>query len=50
MSSADTDGFDVEIEPEPMEKGRGKRIKKINKLYSLEDFTRHWDNDGSDVE
>jgi hypothetical protein len=30
--------------------GRGKRKKMRNKLYSLVDFTRHWDNDDSDIE
>lgn len=32
------------------EEGRGKRKKKANMLYRLEDFARHWDNETSDVE
>jgi hypothetical protein len=30
--------------------GRGKRRKTMNRLYRLDDFARHWDNDGSDIE
>jgi hypothetical protein len=32
------------------EEGRGKRKKRPNRLYSLVDFARHWDNEGSDIE
>jgi hypothetical protein len=35
---------------EPVEGGRGKRRKTANKLYSSAAFTRHWDNDQSDVD
>lgn len=32
------------------EEGRGKRKRTANKMYSLAHFTRHWDNDLSDIE
>jgi hypothetical protein len=30
--------------------GRGKRKRVANRLYSLADFTQHWDGNGSDIE
>jgi hypothetical protein len=57
MSSGDAERLDIsqnEAElalPEaPKEEGRGKRVKKANKLYGLQDFARHWDDEASDVE
>ena len=32
------------------EGGKGKRKRTENSRYRLEDFARHWDNDGSDIE
>jgi hypothetical protein len=32
------------------QEGRGKRLKKRNKLYDVQQFCRHWDEDDSDVE
>ena len=32
------------------QEGRGKRLKKRNKLYDVRQFCRHWDEDDSDVE
>jgi hypothetical protein len=48
-----TDAEQLEEMPKPLkveEEGRGKRKKTANTLYRLSDFTRHWDNEGSDVE
>jgi hypothetical protein len=34
----------------PAKTGRGKRQRTANRLYKLDDFARHWDNESSDVE
>jgi hypothetical protein len=34
----------------PANAGCGKRQRTANKLYKLDDFARHWDNESSDVE
>jgi hypothetical protein len=50
-----TDAEDIDKLPESAEdgkeeEGRGKRKKIANAMYDLSDFTRHWDNEASDVE
>jgi hypothetical protein len=54
MSIGDAERLDIsenEAESEfPEEGGRGKRVKKANKLYNLQDFARHWDDEPSDTE
>jgi hypothetical protein len=32
------------------QEGRGKRLKKKNKLYDIQQFCRHWDEDDSDMD
>ena len=58
MAAADADDIDAEplatvvegmVERDNAE-GKGKHQKTANRLYRLSDFTRHWDNEGSDVE
>ena len=58
MAAAEADDIDADplatvaeqaVEKDEVE-GKGKRQKTANRLYCLSDFTRHWDDEGLDVE
>jgi hypothetical protein len=53
MMIADAENLDelLMVEEKEVEgEGRGKQKKTANRLYSLTDFARHWDNENSDVD